>query len=158
MHLLSQKMTQPTWTSKSAVAREERLSRRTVQRWCHLWERLPGRPDYQVIDEKGRVSLDGFRRFRADIKQLERRGFPSGGVRTPTHRWRRLMRALRNRKTFGRTLEDRIKLIRAEIDSMNDREQMATLVELPLLFRSVVRQSLLEMLKKHLGDEGHNPA
>lgn len=158
MHLLSQKMAHHEWISKSAVARKEGLSRRTVQRWCRLCETLPGRKDYQVIDDKGRISLDGFRRFRADIKQLERRGFPSGGVRTPTHRWRCLMRALRNRKTFGRTLEDRIKLIKAEIDSMSDREQLATLVELPVLFRSVVRQSLLEIFKKHLGDKGHNSA
>ena len=158
MHLLSQKMPQPTWISKSAVAREERLSRRTVQRWCHLWETLPGRKDYHVIDQKGRVCLYGFRRFRAGIKQLERRGFPSGGLRTPTHKWRRLMRALRDQKAFGRTLADRINLIRAEIDAMSDREQMATLVELPVFFRPAARQSLLKVLTKHLGDEGHNSA
>ena len=54
------------------------------------------------------------------------------------------MRALGDRKAFGRTLEDRIKLIRAEIDAMSDREQMATLVELPVFFRRAPRQSLLK--------------
>ncbi len=129
-----------------------------MQRWCRLWEILPGSKDYQVIDEKGRVSLDGFRRFRAGIKQLERRGFPSGRIRTQTHRWRRLMRALGDRKAFGRTLEDRIKLIRTEIDAMSDREQMATLVELPVFFRRAPRQSLMKVLTNHLGDERDNAA
>ena len=157
-YLLSQNMSQRQTLSKSAVARSEGISRRTVQRTCRLWEELPGRKDYKVTVEKGRVYLDGFRRFRAGIKHLERRGFPSGGVRTPTHRWQHLMRALRDRKAFGRTLEDRIKLIRAEIDGMSDREQMATLIELPVFFRPAARQSLLKVLTKHLGDEGHNSA
>jgi hypothetical protein len=68
------------------------------------------------------------------------------------------MRTLGDRKAFGRTLEDRIKLIRAEIDAMSDREQMATLVELPVFFRTAARQSLLKMLTKHLGDERDNAA
>jgi hypothetical protein len=68
------------------------------------------------------------------------------------------MRALGDRKAFGRTLEDRIKLIRAEIDAMSDREQMATLVELPVFFRRASRQSLLKVLTNHLGDERDNAA
>ena len=74
----------------------------------------------------------------------QRRGFPRGGMRNATRRWRRFMRALRNRKAFGRTLQDRIKLIRTEIDVMSDREQIATLGELPAFFRSVARQSVAE--------------
>jgi len=152
-------MTRPTWTSKSAVAREEGISRRTVQRRCRAWESLPKTGDYQVLDEKGRVNLEEYRRFDREVfKRYEKRGFPLRGVRTPTHRWRRLMRSLRNRKGFGRTLEDRIKLIRGEIDAMSDREQMATLVELPVFFRPATRQSLLKVLTKHLGDERHNSA
>jgi hypothetical protein len=68
------------------------------------------------------------------------------------------MRALGDRKAFGRTLEDRIKLIRTEIDAMSDREQMATLVELPVFFRRAPRQSLLKVLTNHLGDERDNAA
>jgi hypothetical protein len=155
-NILSQKMTHPGWVSKSAVAREERISRRTVQRWCRLWETLPGRKDYPVTDAKGRVYLDGFRKFRTAIKQLERRGFPSGGRRGWSYRWERLIRSLRDRKAFGRTLEDRIKLIRAEIDAMSDREQMATLGELPVFFRSAVRQSFVGQLIKLLRDKPDN--
>jgi hypothetical protein len=145
--------------SKSAVAREEGISRRTVQRRCRTWESLPKTGEYQVMDEKGRVNLEEYRRFDKQVfKRYEKRGFPLRGVRTPTHRWRRLMRALRDKKTFGRTLEDRFKLIRAEIDAMSDGEQMATLAELPIFFRSAVRQSLVKLLTKHLGNERDNLA
>ena len=155
--LLSQKMTQ--LLSKSAVAREEGISRRTVQRRCRTWESLPNTGEYHVMDEKGRVNLEEYRRFDKEVfKRYEKRGFPLRGVRTPTHRWRRLMQALRNKKNFGRTLEDRFKLIRAEIDAMNDPEQMATLVELPGFFRHAARQSLLKVLTKHLGNERNNLA
>jgi hypothetical protein len=41
---------------------------------------------------------------------------------------------------------------------MSDREQMVTLVELPIFFRPVVRQSLLGTLTKHLGEKPDNLA
>jgi len=140
--VLSQNMTQPArhWISKSAVARAERISRRTVQRTCKQWEQLPGEREYQVTDAKGRVNLDGFRRWSDSIKKLERRGFRRGGTRSPTRRWTQLQRALRNKKTFGRTYEDRIKIIRAEIDDMTDYQQGALLWELPSLFRPAARE------------------
>ena len=47
---------------------------------------------------------------------------------------------------------------RPEIDAMSDREQMATLVELPAFFRPAARESLLKVLTKHLGDERDNAA
>jgi hypothetical protein len=139
---LSQKMTQLPWISKSSVAREEHLSRRTVQRWCRLWETLPGRKDYQVTDAKGRVNLAAFRRFRDEIKRLERRGFPSGGQRGWSFKWERLMRALRDRKAFGRTLEDRITIIKSEIDAMTDLEQTSLIWHFPALFRPTARGAM----------------
>jgi len=68
------------------------------------------------------------------------------------------MRTLGNRRGFGRTREDRIKLIRAEIDAMTDREQMAALVEMPIFFRRMMRRSLVGTIIKLLGDERDNPA
>jgi len=132
--VLSQNMTH--WYSKSAVAREEAVSRRTVQRSCRLWETLPkSRNEAQVIDQTERVNLDAFRSFRTSIKKLERRGFPSGGTRGWSHKWDRLIKTLRDRKSFGRTREDRIKIIRAEIDAMSNYEQGALMWEFPSFFR-----------------------
>src|SRR5215475_4852837 len=98
-------MTQRQWLSKSAVARVEGINRRTVQRTGRIWEELPGRKDYQVTDENGRVNLGGFRRFRASIKQLERRGFPPDGKRMMTRPWRQFLRRLKDQKAFGKTNE-----------------------------------------------------
>jgi hypothetical protein len=41
---------------------------------------------------------------------------------------------------------------------MSDREQMATLAELPIFFRRAARQSLVKLLTKHLGNERDNLA
>jgi hypothetical protein len=111
-----------------------------------MWEKLPGRREYEVTDQKGRVNLDGFRRFSAMIKQVETRGFPAGGTRTQTIKWRRLMQDLKDLRKFGRTREDRIKIIRAEIDAMSDRAQAATMFEMPTFFRPAAHKMVMAAL------------
>jgi hypothetical protein len=107
-----------------------------------VWEALPhgANDDYEVTNTAGKVHLEGFRRFRSFIKRVEHRGFPAGGYRTPTGRWRDLLRQLRNRNAFGRTWEERVKIIRDEIESMTDREQGALYWDLPTFFRDAARE------------------
>jgi hypothetical protein len=144
------KMTQ--WHSKSAVAREERISRRTVQRRCREWETLPGNKKKDpVTDQQGRVNLEAYRRWDEFVKSTERRGFPLRGQRRGTIRWQRLMRALRDRKAFGRTLADRIKIIRSEIDEMSDREQTAVMLGFGGFFRAAAvleAQRILQSVRR----------
>jgi hypothetical protein len=155
--VLSQNMTQATehWISKSAVARAEDISRRTVQRTCQLWEQLPGKKEYQVTDENGRVNLEGFRLWSSSIKKLERRGFPRGKKRQPS-----VLSVRPQRKTFGRSYVQRVAVILAEIDAMTDGQQVALLVSwlqghAPEMFSPDVAEKAIEIvrLSRHKRDD-----
>ena len=144
---LSQNMPQVAWLPKSAVARIERINRRTVQRTCRTWESLPGTRDYLVTDSKGRVNLEGFRRFRSFTKQIERRGFPVGKKRAATGPWRELMKRLKDQKSFGKTYEEKINLIRSEIESMTDTEQGVFLWDAGTFCRQAARDYVVAFAK-----------
>jgi hypothetical protein len=88
--------------------------------------------------------------FMHKRKQAERRGFPPGQKRYgPQTRlelltgedgksfWARLPR--RQSKTFGRTFDARIELIKREIDAMTDYEQSVLIRQSPDVFLKMFR-------------------
>lgn len=160
-HVLSQNMTHAeanSLSTKSAAARLLSISRRTVQRNCDLYEatrlRLPKLPP--ICDQRGKVYVGTLSEFIRVRKQRDGRGFPLGQKRFGSqtrfeilkgpdgkHSWTRLPR--RQSKTFGRTFEKRLEIIRREIDAMTDYEQSVLIAQSHRMFLEMFRPAAREI-------------
>jgi hypothetical protein len=140
---LSQNMAQEKRVTKSAAARILSISRRTVQRYCQLYAQF-GKP---ITDSRGRLKAEELRDRIVSIKSVERRGFPLGAKRQPS-----LLAVKRNKKTVGRSYTERLDMVKQEIDSTTDGQQVTLLVSwlrgnLALMFSPVVWQKACEITK-----------
>ena len=170
-------MAQPvrTHATKASTAKLLRISRRSVQRYCDLYQRtllrLPELP--AITDANGKVHLAILSAFINLRKQHDRRGFPLGKKRLPVQMrfeiledpkgrryWARFPR--QRSKTFGRTFEKRLELIKAEIDAMTDYQQSALIKKSPEVFLEMFRpeaQRIAENYKKLMAcwERGEKP-
>lgn len=138
--------------TKSSAARFLHISRRTVQRYCDLHKRMSLRsPELPpLVDEKGMVDVAFLALFIEARKRANGRGFPLHRKRFhaqtrfemvagPDGRagWTRLPR--RKARTFGRSFEDRLELIKREIETMTDHEQSILIGKSPEVFLEMFR-------------------
>jgi hypothetical protein len=141
-----------THTTKVSAAKLLHISRRSVQRYCHLYQRtllqLPELP--AIIDANGKVHLALLCEFIKLRKHHDGRGFPLGKKRLHVQTrfeilqdangrryWARFPR--RRSKTFGRSFEKRLEFIKAEIDAMTDYQQSALIKKSPEVFLQMFR-------------------
>jgi hypothetical protein len=132
-----------------------------VQRRCEEYDQLLLRhPDLpRLCDEKGKVNVSILFEFIAHQKGYERRGFPLGQKRTHAQTrleilkgadgkyfWARLPR---RSKTFGRSFEKRLALIKGEIDAMTDHEQSVLLRHGPKVFLEMLRPEAREIASNY---------
>lgn len=175
--VLSQNMTQlsATHATKASAAKLLRVSRRSVQRYCDLYQRtllrLPELP--AIEDPNGKVHLALLSEFIKLCKQHDGRGFPLGRKRPQVQTrleilqdandrryWARFPR--RRSRTFGRSFEKRLELIKAEIDAMTDYQQSALIKKSPEVFIQMFRpeaQRIAENYKKLMAcwERGEKP-
>jgi hypothetical protein len=148
----------PVTATKASAAKLLRISRRTVQRRCDEYDQLLIRnPKLPCLcDEKGKVNVNVVFEFIEHRKRCERRGFPLGQKRMHAQArlesirrvdgkyfWARLPR--RESKTFGRSFEKRLELIKREIDAMTDYEQSILLRQGPRVFLEMLRPEAQEI-------------
>jgi hypothetical protein len=116
---LPQNMPQMQPVTISAAARELRVDRRTVQRYCR---REPG----IMVGKK--VDLESLRTVIAHCKAADGRGFPLG-----RGRWPRLALKVpkKEKPIIRRTLNQRLQIIAREFEAMTDAEQVQLLRILP---------------------------
>ena len=153
-----------THATKASTAKLLGISRRSVQRYCDLYQRtllqLPELP--AITDTSGNVHLALLSEFIKLRKRHDGRGFPLGKRRLHAQTrfeilqdangrryWARFPR--RRSRTFGRTFEKRLELIKAEIDAMTDYQQSALIKKSPEVFLQMFRpeaQRIAENYKK----------